>query len=55
VQHEGEPLGGVQRLQHHQQGEPDGVGDQRLVRRVERVLGADDGIGDVRVERFLVA
>ena len=35
VQHERQPLGRRQRLQHHQQRQPDRVGQQRLVLRVD--------------------
>ena len=34
VQHERQPLGRRQRVQHHEQGRPDGIGEQRLPFRV---------------------
>ncbi len=53
VQHEGEPLGGGKHLQHHEQGEPDGVGEQRFLFRVDALFGADDRIREVDVQRVL--
>ena len=39
VQHEREPLGGRQRLEHDQQRQPDGVGEHRLLLGVDRRRG----------------
>ena len=54
VQHERETLGGRQRLEHDEQRQPDGVGQQRLVLGIDAVRAADDRLGDAdRVERIL--
>jgi hypothetical protein len=55
VQHERQPLGRRQRLQHHQQRQPDPLGQQRFLLRVGLVLAADDRVGQVhgRVQRLL--
>jgi len=53
VQHEREPLRGRQRLEHHQQSQPDRVGQQCFVLRVYTVLVADDRVGHVHVEGLL--
>ena len=53
VEHEREPLGGAQRLEHHQQRETDGVGQQCLVLWVGPVGAVDDRLRDVHVERLL--
>jgi hypothetical protein len=42
VQHERQPLGGLQRLEHDQEGEADRVGQERLVLRVRPVRAVDD-------------
>jgi hypothetical protein len=52
VQHEGEPLGWGQPVQHHQQREADRVGEDGLVGRGGHVA-ADDRIGDVHARRVL--
>ena len=52
VEHEREPLGGAQRLEHHQQRETDGVGQQCLVLGVGAVRAVDDRLRDVHVERL---
>jgi hypothetical protein len=55
VEHVGEPLGRRQRLEHHEQGEADGVGEQRLVLGVDGVGAVHDRIGQALVERLLAA
>jgi hypothetical protein len=55
VEHEREPLGGAQRLEHHEQRETDGVGDQRLVLGVGAVGAVDDRLGHVHAERLLAS
>ena len=49
VQDEGEPLGGRERLEHDQQGEPDRVGEQRLVLGVDGVGAVDQRVGDAHL------
>jgi len=51
VQHEREPLGGSERVQHHEQREPDGVGQQRRMLGIRTVRAADDRLG--QAQRFL--
>jgi hypothetical protein len=46
---------GAQRLEHHQQREPNRVGQQRLVLGVGAVRAADDRVGHVYVQRRLAA
>jgi hypothetical protein len=53
VQDEREPLGRRQPLQHDQQRQPDGVGEERLLLGVGPVLPTDDRLGHVHVERLL--
>jgi hypothetical protein len=53
VQHERQALGRRQRLQHHEQGEADRVGQQRLVLGIEPLRRAHDRVGHVDVERLL--
>jgi hypothetical protein len=55
VQHERDPLGGVQRLQNDEQGKADGVVQYRLVLGVHSGLRADDGIRHPHVERQVPA
>jgi len=50
VQHEREPLGRGQRLEHHQQREPHRVGQYGLLFRVGPVRRAGELLGEVRVE-----
>ena len=45
VQHERQPLGRSERVEHHEQRKPDRVGDQRLLLRVDAAFEADDGSG----------
>ena len=52
MQHEREPLGRRQRVQDHQQRQPDRVGQQRLLLGVEHVGLADDRVGQVHPQRF---
>jgi hypothetical protein len=47
VQNEGESFGGAQRLEDDEQGEPDRVGQQRLVLGVGAVGSVDDRLGQV--------
>jgi hypothetical protein len=53
VEHEGEPLGRRQGVQHHQQRQPDPLGQQRLLLGVAAALGADDRVGHAQVEGLL--
>lgn len=46
----GEPLCGGERLEHDEQREADGVGEQRLVLRVDAVCAVDDRVRQVRVD-----
>jgi hypothetical protein len=58
VEHEAQPLGGLQRLQHDEQRGPDRVGGQRLALRVGRavVRARDHGIGQPPgLQRLLAA
>ena len=48
VQHEREPLGRRQRLEHDEQREPDRVGQQRLVLGVGAVGAVDDRLGQAQ-------
>ena len=45
MQHEREPLGGIQRLEHHEQRQADRVGQQRLVLGIDPVRGLTIGSG----------
>jgi hypothetical protein len=47
VHDEREPLGGSQRVEHHEQRQPDGIGEQRLVFRVNTLIKADHRVRDV--------
>jgi hypothetical protein len=53
VEYEREALGRAQRLQHDEQREADGVGQQRLVLRVGSVGAVDERVGHVDAERLL--
>jgi nucleoside-diphosphate-sugar epimerase len=53
VQHEREPLGGAQRLEDHEQGETDRVGQQRLVLGVGAVRPVHDRFRNVHARRLL--
>jgi hypothetical protein len=53
VEHEGDPLGRGQGVEHDQQGQTDRVGQQRLLVRLERPLGADHGIGEAQAQGLL--
>ena len=53
VQHERQPLGRGERLQHHQQRQPHRVGQHGLLFGVDTVRVADDRVGHVHVERLL--
>ena len=55
VQHEREPLGRCQRLEHHEQREPDRVREQRLMLGVDALLGADDRLGHAGLQGFLAS
>jgi hypothetical protein len=55
VQDERQPLGGSQGLEHHEQREPDGVGQERFLLRIGLVFAADDRVGDVHLEGLLAA
>ena len=53
VQHERQPLGGGQLLEHHQHRQPDGVRQQRLVLRVNTFLKRHDRLRDAHVDGLL--
>jgi hypothetical protein len=53
VEHERQPLRRRQGVEHDQQGQADGVGQQRLLVGLEGSHRADDGIGDVDAEGLL--
>jgi hypothetical protein len=55
VQDEREPLGGRQRLQHHQQSQADRVREQRLLLRIVALVDADDRLGEPRADIVLTA
>ena len=48
VQDEGQTLGRRQGVEHDQQRQPDRVGEQRLVRRIDRIGARHDRIGHVQ-------
>jgi hypothetical protein len=52
VQHERRSLGGTERVEHHEQGEPGRLSDQRLLLGVGAVIEADDRVGQVDVCEF---
>jgi hypothetical protein len=52
VEDVGEPLR-RQRLEHDEQRQADGVGEQRLVLRVDAVCAVDDRVRQMLVERLL--
>jgi hypothetical protein len=51
VQHERDPLGRGQRLEDHEQREPDGVGEQRLLLRRRPVRRAEHRVRHARPDR----
>jgi hypothetical protein len=53
VQDEGEPLGGRQRVEHDEQRQADGIGEEHLLFGVGAVLETHDRIRDMSVEGFL--
>ena len=53
VQHERQPLGRCERLEHHEQRQPHRVGQQRLVLGLGPVVAADDRVGHADVQRLL--
>ena len=55
VQHEREPLGGCQRLEHHQKRQSDRIGEQRLMLGIARSLVDDDRLGEPAVGQLLAA
>ncbi len=55
MQHERHALGGAQCLEHDQQGQPDRVGDERLLLGVGTVAEAHDGVGHMNVGDLLGA
>jgi hypothetical protein len=55
VEDVGEPLCRRQRLEHDEQREADGVGEQRLVLGVGAVWAVDDRVGQVCVEWLLAS
>ena len=54
MQDEGEALGGSERLEDDEQRQPDGVGDQRLLLGVGRVVDRDERLGEPRADVVLV-
>jgi hypothetical protein len=55
VEDVGEPLCRRQRLEHDEQREADGLGEQRLMLRVDTVCAVDDRVRQVRVEWLLAS
>jgi hypothetical protein len=55
VQHERRPLRRREGVEHDEQREPDRVGEQRLVLRIDLLVQADDRVGHVDVQGFLPA
>jgi hypothetical protein len=53
MQDERQPLGRSQGVQYHLQGKANRVGQQRLLFRLQRPIGGDDGIGHVCPDRCL--
>jgi hypothetical protein len=53
VQDEREPLGGIERLEHHHQRETHRVGQQRLLLGVAPIRDTHNRIGDMDTERLL--
>jgi len=53
VQHEGEPLGRVQRLEYDQQRKTHRVGEDALLGRIDPVAGLDDRVGHAHAQRVL--
>jgi hypothetical protein len=51
VEHEGEPLGGRERFEHHQQRQAYRVDQQRLVLGVNAIRTAHDRLGYVHAQR----
>ena len=50
VQHEGDTLGGRQRIEHDQQGEPDRIAQQGFLLGIDPLLRTQDGIREVRLQ-----
>jgi len=55
VQHERQSFGGLQAVEHHEQRQPDRVGEQGRVLRVVRVAGADQGLGELGAAQVLAS
>ena len=55
MEHERQPLGGGQRIEHDVECQSDRVGQERFVFGVHSVRAADDRIGHVRVQRLLAS
>ena len=55
MQDVGQPLCGRKRLKHDEQRKPYGVGQQRLVLRVDPLCAVDDGVRQVCVEWLLAS
>ena len=53
VQHEGQPLGGSQGLQHHQQRETDRVGQERFLLGVAAIRTTRGPLRHMRIQRLL--
>jgi len=54
VKHERQPFCRRQRVEHDLKRQPDRVGEQDLVLRVELIAGGDDRIGHVQAARIRV-
>jgi len=52
VQHERQPLGGTERVEDHEQGRADGIGQQRFVLGVAPGRGALDAVRQIPAGRF---
>ena len=48
-----EPLGGSERFEHHEQTEPDGVRQERLMLRIGPVRATHDRVGEMELQRLL--
>jgi hypothetical protein len=53
VQDEGQPLGRLQRFQHHQESQADRIGEERFLLRIAVGSAACQWTGQLGVERFL--
>jgi hypothetical protein len=53
VQNERQPLGGTERVEDHEQGEPDGIGHQRLLLWLQLAVEDHDGVRQVALVGLL--